>query len=233
MLKSLILIAILVLTSNAYGQLAVIKDPDGFTNVRESKSASSKIVGRLNADDIFLYDFDNEGEQWVGVYLDKAGKRYIQGYIHKSRLQPLDKLEKATTNKDSRVEKQNELILQNDSVKVVIKTANFTPKEHRIGKDKQGYVTTIDGKAPKGVDGNLPKIELISITVTFNGKPVAIPLSAYNDLYEPNVSSFNIYFDKKGTIFLYMSDNSDGAGGYSVAWIIKDGKYLKRYVDSI
>jgi hypothetical protein len=24
--------------------------------------------------------------------------------------------------------------------------------------------------------------------------------------------------------------NSDGAGGYDVIWVVKDGKYLKRYI---
>jgi hypothetical protein len=233
MVKTLLLFVAVALTTTIYAQLAVIKDSDGFTNVRESKSASSKIVGKLNADDIFLYDSDNEEEQWVGVYLDISGKRYLQGYIHKSRLQPLDKLEKLTTNRDKRDKKQNELTLQNDSIEVIIKTANFNAKEHRIAKGKQGYVSTIDGKVPKGVDGNLPNIELRSIAVTINGKPLAIPTNAYNDLYEPSISSFNVYSDKKGTIFLYMPYNSDGAGGYSVAWMFKNGRYVKRYVDSI
>ena len=66
-----------------------------------------------------------------------------------------------------------------------------------------------------------------------NEKPISIPSAAYTDLFEPGIKSFNIYFDKKGKIYLYMPSSSDGAGFYTVVWVIKNGKYVKRYIDAL
>jgi hypothetical protein len=123
-------------------------------------------------------------------------------------------------------------LLKNDSLQVIVKTDSFFPGGHKIEKNKEGFVVKIDGKEPKGTDGNLPKVGMTYLSLRMNGKDVFIPSNAYKDLFEPGIATFNVYFDKKGTIYLYMPFNSDGAGGYFVAWAIKDGKYLKRYVDS-
>jgi len=219
-------------TLKVQGQLAIINDPDNFTNVRKDKSVTSKVVGRLYKDDVFLYSFDKEDDQWVGIFYTKADSSYIQGFIHKSRLLPIAELEHISWKRKSRTEKTKELLIQNDSMQVVVKTESFISAKHKIERDKEGYVIRIDGKQPKGTDGNLPKIGLTYISVKVNGKDVFIPAGTYKDLFEPEIKSFNVYFDKKGIIYLYMPFNSDGAGGYFVAWTIKNGKYSKRYVDS-
>jgi hypothetical protein len=112
MLKFSFLFLIFFLSVKVPAQLAIINDPDGFTNVRENKSVSSKVMGRLYKDDIFLYSFDRDDDQWVGVFYSKSDKSYIQGYIHKSRLLPIDELEHVTWKGNNRIEKTNELFIK-------------------------------------------------------------------------------------------------------------------------
>ena len=71
------------------------------------------------------------------------------------------------------------------------------------------------------------------MTISINRENIAMPRDSYRDIYEPNLTNLEIYWDKKGNIYLYMPDNSDGAGGYDVVWIITNGELVKRYVDSI
>ena len=85
-----LLILFLLLTTNAFaqgpfGDYAVVKDKDGYVNIRAKESVKSKIVGTLPNNTLVygLFDTteDETGEEiffnWIAV--DK-------GYVHKSRL---------------------------------------------------------------------------------------------------------------------------------------------------
>ena len=138
-------ISILFDTLFVQGQLAVIRDPDGFTNVRAGKSTAVKVVGKF---------FD-------------------------------------------------------------------------------GFVLKIVGRRPTGTDGELPCQKLTGFRMTIGGVPIDIPDADWNDLDEPGLKSCNLFFDEgTGFLYVYIRDNSDGAEGYSVAWIFSKGRYIKRYVDA-
>ena len=59
---------------------AVIDDPDGFTNLRSQKSASSAVVARVNQGEQF-FTYPQEGSWWQVMTAD--GK---VGYMHVSRI---------------------------------------------------------------------------------------------------------------------------------------------------
>ena len=59
---------------------AVLDDPDGFTNLRSQKSASSQVVARVNQGEQF-YTYTQDGSWWQVMTRD--GK---VGYIHVSRI---------------------------------------------------------------------------------------------------------------------------------------------------
>lgn len=222
----LITLFLLLFSLTTSAQLAVIVDADGYTNVRADKNAQSKIVGRLVEGDVFTYDPTAKSE-WV--YISKDGT--LKGYIHKSRLNPIDEWPRIPPTEECRTLKGNELTMANDTVKVIVKTAPFVAAKHVIKKDNN-FVKTIDGVTPKGTDGELPKVQLASIEMFIKNKPVTIPASAYAGMFESGLKTCNVYFNMYGIIYLYMPANSDGAGFYSVVWVIKDGKYNKRYVDA-
>lgn len=209
---------------------AVIHDPDGFVNVRQEKSAKSPIQGKIYNDDIFTC-FPDNSDWWKIVQLDNGktdNSNLLEGYIHKNRIvllshwKPLNK--KDMHYKDSSV-------FKNDSLNVVVKKALFNARKHKL-KGKSNFVSTIDGKAFWGTDGEIPKQAISSVRVNINGVPVFIPKDAFNDLYEPNLENLSIGFGSQGTIYILML-NSDGAGSYTVIWTIKNNKYQKRYIDNI
>ncbi len=67
---------------------AIIVDPDGFTNVREERSAKSKIIEKVFENEKFeVYTDDELDANWWFVYIPKSGN---SGYIHKSRVKLLN-----------------------------------------------------------------------------------------------------------------------------------------------
>lgn len=113
---------------------------------------------------------------------------------------------------------------------VIVKKAAFNSKKHKL-TGKPGSISSIDGKPFWGTDGPIPKQIITSVKIIISGKSILIPINAYNDLYEPNLSTLQIYIGKDNTIYVEM-DNSDGAGAYSIIWIIKNNQYFKRYIDN-
>jgi hypothetical protein len=238
---------VIALTLNFYyvcrAQLAIINDPDGFVNVREGKSSKTKAIGKFIDGQIFLCDDENPKSEWVWVSF--TGKDFttfnaelqkhlpdVQNgqntFVNRSHILFIGSLPKINTTK-IRSTKSGKLTLKNDTISLTIETTPFDKKKHKI----EANAIRIDDKGPWGVDGYMPTIGVSNITFTINQKAVEIPTIAFDDLYQPTIENLKIYFDKKGRIYLYMPGNSDGAGYYDVVWVVKNGKLLYRYVDSI
>lgn len=130
-----------------------------------------------------------------------------------------------------------------EGVQVKITAGKFDRTKHKLLLyDEDKYVIKIDNKPFWGVDGQLPKKEIQSVTVMFNRDTVQLPAVAFNDLYEPRFctspttytaakcnSAVYLSADKR-TIYIYML-NSDGKNGYEITWIVQDKKYLRRVID--
>ena len=117
----------------------------------------------------------------------------------------------------------------------------FNPKEHKISSLPVGDncdQSRIDGHVPLGVECNLPKYEIQSIALNYDGRSIRIPKELYADCYEPafawpmshksitNAFAVKIADDLKG-VFAFMS-GSDGAGHYDVIWVLRsDGKHSR------
>ncbi len=67
--------------------VGVINDPDGYTNIRSNEGTDSKVVGELKEGDSFLYYADEKSSWWKVTTTPHFGKP-IEGYVHKSRIQP-------------------------------------------------------------------------------------------------------------------------------------------------
>lgn len=224
-------ISILAFVSVAEAQFAIIKDPDGFTNVRDSSSIKAKIVGKFHDGDVFTYTYEKNG--WVTVYFfptDTSDAGYFKGFLRADRLQPVENLPHIP--KEGKTLVREHLKLQNDSMTVELIRAPFQPKQHAFKKDKHGLVEKIDGRKPNGTDGDVPHETLTRLRMSVYGKEVKIPATAWNDLYDPTLETCNIFFDTKtGFIYLIIPASGAGAGAYQIAWVFKDGQYIKRYID--
>jgi hypothetical protein len=137
---------------------------------------------------------------------------------------------------------------QGDNVQVIIKAGNFDPSKHKLqyytGYTNKKYLVKIDGRPYWGSFGSAPRTTIGSVTVIIDKDTVAIPSTAYEDLYSPEFgykdgsgvarSHDGVYFasDKHmNAIYIYML-NKEIKGSYEVTWVIQDKKYLRRVVDS-
>ena len=176
-----LLILFLLLTTNAFaqgpfGDYAVVKDKDGYVNIRAKENVKSKIVGTLPNNTLVYGFFDKEFNPTNWIEVDK-------GYVHQSRLKKIFDFRAI----EGKVQ-GNSVVYDDKDVKVTITKQKFDKTKHKITKKKHKEYSEyiIDGKSAQGLDGGLflPENHYKSITVTINGKNVSIPKSAYDDLYQ-------------------------------------------------
>ena len=229
-------ILFLLLSTNAFaqgpfGDYAVVKDKDGYVNIRAKENVKSKIVGTLPNNTLVyaLFDTteDETGEEiffnWIAV--DK-------GYVHKSRLKMIGEFPSIGKGK----EKGNSITIAGKGISVTITTQKFDKTKHKITKKKHKEYSEyiIDGKSAQGLDGDLflPEDHYKSIIVTINGKNVPIPKSAYDDLYEVAMYTDNnaVYYDKEEDTIYIIAHNGSGAFSYEVCWQIVKGEYKTRII---
>ena len=225
-----------LLTTNAFaqgpfGDYAVVKDKDGYVNIRAKESVKSKIVGTLPNNTLVyaLFDTteDETGEEiffnWIAV--DK-------GYVHKSRLKKIYEFPSIGKGK----EQGNSITIAGKGISVTLTKQPFDKTKHKITKKKHKEYSEyiIDGKRVQGLDNDefLPKDHYKSITVTINGKNVPIPKSAYDDLYEIGIWDTNnfAYYDKEDDVLYIIAHNGNGAFSYKVCWQIVKGEYKTRII---
>ena len=230
-----LLILFLLLTTNAFaqgplGDYAVVKDKDGYVNIRAKENVKSKIVGTLPNNTLVytLFDTteDETGEEiffnWIAV--DK-------GYVHKSRLKMIGEFPSIGKGK----EQGNSITIAGKGISVTLTQQKFDKTKHKITKKKHKYYEEliIDGKSAQGTDTSfIPEDHYKSIIVTINGKNVSIPKSAYDDLYEVAMYTDNnaVYYDKEEDTIYIIAHNGSGANAYEVCWQIVKGEYKTRII---
>lgn len=206
--------------AEGYG-FAIINDKDGYMNVRSQPNVKSHIVGKIKEDELF-FCLSNEGHyDWFLI----DAKDSLSGYVHRSRLKFIGDFPKFTNIKEIK----DTLFIKNGNLTVKIVANHFVKSQHKILKDAHGHVVKIDGKRPWGMDGGLPKVGISSIIAFLNDEIIEIPNDELIDLFQPNFSMTEVYKGQKGNLYITMF-NSDGAGGYTVAFAIKDKKYIGRSV---
>ena len=224
-----LLILFLLLTTNAFaqgpfGDYAVVKDKDGYVNIRAKESVKSKIVGTLPNNTLVYGFFDKEFNPTNWIEVDK-------GYVHQSRLKKIFDFRAI----EGKVQ-GNSVVYDDKDVKVTITKQKFDKTKHKITKKKHKEYSEyiIDGKSAQGLDGDLflPEDHYKSITVTINGKNVSIPKSAYDDLYEIGIWDTNnfAYYDEEDDILYIIAHNGDGYLAYEVCWQIVKGEYKTRII---
>ena len=221
-----LLILFLLLTTNAFaqgpfGDYAVVKDKDGYVNIRAKENVKSKIVGTLPNNTLVYGFFDKEFNPTNWIEVDK-------GYVHQSRLKKIFDF-RAIKGKVQ----GNSIIFDDKDVKVTITKQKFDKTKHKITKKGQGSYEQliIDGKEIiYGWDGSLAQDHYKSITVTMKGKNVPIPKSAYDDLYEISYFSSSIYYDEEAEALYIYAVNGEAGLAYQVCWQIVKGEYITRII---
>ena len=221
-----LLILFFLLTTNAFaqgpfGDYAVVKDKDGYVNIRAKENVKSKIVGTLPNNTLVYGFFDKEYNPTNWIEVDK-------GYVHQSRLKKIFDFRAI----EGKVQ-GNSVVYDDKDVKVTITKQKFDKTKHKITKKGQGSYEQliIDGKEIiYGWDGSLAQDHYKSITVTMKGKNVSIPKSAYDDLYEISYFSSSIYYDEEAEALYIYADNGEAGLAYEVCWQIVKGEYKTRII---
>lgn len=128
---------------------------------------------------------------------------------------------------------------ESENIQVIIKTSFFMPTKHKLMFSEK-HLVKIDGKPYYGgIYGEQPHNIIESITVLVGKDSVAIPPTAYFDLYDPKFS-FNengatrsrngVYLSNdKHTFYIYMLNIDNGGAEYT--FVIRDKQFLRRVVD--
>ena len=221
-----LMILFILLTTNAFaqgpsGDYAVVKDKDGYVNIRAKENVKSKIVGTLPNNTLVYGFFDKEFNPTNWIEVDK-------GYVHQSRLKRIFDFRAI----EGKVQ-GNSVIFDDKDVKVTITKQKFDKTKHKITKKGQGSYEQliIDGKEIiYGWDGSLAQDHYKSITVTMKGKNVPIPKSAYDDLYGIFYLNRSIYYDEEAEALYIYADNGEAGLAYEVCWQIVKGEYKTRII---
>lgn len=217
----LLLIAFSVSSS---AQFAIVSDKNGFVNVRQTGSASSKIVDTLKTGHL-IYFFEPAGN-WANIDYSKMNDG--NGYIYKDRCKFISSYSKVPVTKQA----ANAVTLSNDSIKVTVMEEPFDRTKHALkyskGSDK--FIESVDGKMFYGTDGEMPKKQYKKIVVELGQVVITLPKEATQNLFQPIISHTQVNFDKEKNIIYIQSSNSDGAGSYEIIWKIENGVYKERFV---
>ena len=216
-----LLLSINAFAQGPFGDYAVVKDKDGYVNIRAKESVKSKIVGTLPNNTLVYGFFDKEYNPTNWIEVDK-------GYVHQSRLKKIFDFRAI----EGKVQ-GNSVVYDDKDVKVTITKQKFDKTKHKITKKGQGSYEQliIDGKEIiYGWDGSLAQDHYKSITVTMKGKNVPIPKSAYDDLYEISYFSSSIYYDEEAEALYIYAVNGEAGLAYQVCWQIVKGEYKTRII---
>ena len=202
--------------------LRVVVDKEGAANVRAAAALDAKVTGKVTSGAV-VGAFSTSGD-WTEI--ESSGSSAPDQFMHKSRLKKLDGWKQMKAAKGGTEDKGT---VTYAGAEAVVTAAAFAEKEHKITKAKDGP-KLVDGRHPWGVDGGLPSKSL-ALSMKLDGKAVEVPAEATRDLFEPSMDSLVILTPGKPAAQLVVAMwNSDGAGGYLVAWSFVNGKYAGRTV---
>jgi len=127
-----------------------------------------------------------------------------------------------------------------DNIQVKISSVPFDKTKHKLVFYEEKYLVKIDNKPYFGDYGKVPRTMIENVVVVIDHDTVPIPLTAYNDLYNPIFAFYDkgvqksqdkVYLSNDGhKVYVYLLKQEAG-GSYEVTWVIQDKKYVKRVVD--
>lgn len=227
-MKQLLFIFCTCLNQLCFAQFAIIKDTDGYVNVRDSSDLGSKVVDTLHNGHL-IYAFDEDGEQWIGIDYDKNGEHKM-GYVHKSRFQLIGKFKVLKAQKTL----PTSAFYKWDNSSLSISKIPFDRKKHELKYAKNdslnptgNFLSAIDGHVIYGTDGEVPNYQYGKIELKVGNKILELPMKG---LYEPNFEFTSLNLDEVNNTLYLHAINSDGAGAYAVVWVVTNGQFIKQWV---
>jgi hypothetical protein len=207
-------------------EFIVVNDPaDSFVNLRAEASVNAAVLKKLKNGAVG-FCFGKKGS-WMDFEYMKDDS-LVSGEVYASMATPVSDFIKLKSSGSG-----NSISFSGENIKVTISKKEFNYSGHTFEYSEKTppVLMKIDGKRPWGRDGGLPSYTYDEISIAFGSQTIKLPKEAISDLYEPNLHQFtSIYYDKSKDTLYITASNSDGAGGYEVAWVIENKKYRDRTI---
>ncbi len=226
------LFSLVTVSAGEPDEFCIVQDSDGYTNVREKPDLKSKVIAKVDHGQI-VWIYAGAVKKWPNViFMDREGKERA-GFIHASRVKPLTDFEsitgKVSEEDQAEVFEKGELNVRIEIEPFDLEGRELTYKE--VSEDER-YLIEIDGSEYWGTDGGMPREQYKKIVIQQGEKTIVLPGEALKNLFNPGLYPGNtrVVLNPADDAIYITSFNSDGAGGYTVAFVIQKGKYRSRAV---
>jgi hypothetical protein len=219
-----ILLLSLISFQSINAQSGIIKDPDGFCNIRETPTAQSKVQDTLSNGRLVYMLPEGPVSNWLSIDYNK-GTQYRSGYVHRSRVVFLKDMSpfKATIENDTLLK------MELNDMQITIKIGKFAKTGRKIIYNEDQVIETIDGKHTWGND-LMPTNEYKSIQFKSGIQTLTFPKTWFNDLFSTMLYHTSAYHDNTTNTVYILADNGDASLSYTCVWIIKSGQIVHREV---
>ncbi|HAV5001600.1 TPA: SH3 domain-containing protein [Acinetobacter baumannii] len=213
---------------SSYADFGFIQDKDGYVNIRENSSLTSKVTSKLNNNEIVSCVMDERVNNFCLVNASNG----VTGFVYKNRINNFSGytyIKLFQYSKEKAVYNDKNII-----VEVYAKKAILDPKLYKTFKGEYKY---FNNKKFFGTDGTLPNndfSQLDKIIIKSKDKKIEI---GKNDIEQYFFPKNGIYGDKNeladfkiyclnNNIFILNTFNNGGAAAYNIVLNIKNGKLV-------
>lgn len=212
----------------SYADFGFIQDKDGYVNVRENPSLSSKVTTKLNNNEIVSCVMDEGINNFCLVNASNG----VTGFVYKNRINNFGGYTFIKLSQYSR-----EKVVYSDKniiVEVYAKKAISDPKLYKTFKGEYKY---FNDKKFFGTDGSLPDnnfLQLDKIIVKEKDNTIEISRTELEQYFFPKdgvdvgkneLADFKIYY-LNNNIFILNTFNDGGAAAYNIVLNVKNGKIV-------
>lgn len=238
LIQTNLILILFFLSFTANAQLSTAYDEDGYTNIRQTPSVKSKIIGKILEGQVFkinyFFEEENKNTEWVKIEFpinpDPKINDYIkclgtneEGFIHRSRIRNLEDLKQFKVNKINSYKVE----LKESGFTVVIETKPFNKSTHKIKHFNNR--TTIDNEIPWGYFEHFETTEIKSISVKKDSVTYIFPKNSFSNLYHISTEFAQVAIGNKNEIYITII-GGDGSDTYNAIWCIKNNKIFSMTV---
>ncbi|WP_151789079.1 SH3 domain-containing protein [Acinetobacter seifertii] len=212
----------------SYADFGFIQDKDGYVNVRENSSLSSKVTIKLNNNEIVSCVMDEETNNFCLVNASNG----VTGFVYKNRINNFGGY---TSIKLSQYSREKAVYSdKNIIVEVYAKKAILDPKLYKTFKGEYKY---FNDKKFFGTDGSLPNndfLQLDKIIVKEKDNTIEISRTELEQYFFPKdgvdrgkneLADFKIYY-LNNNIYILNTFNNGGTAAYNIVLNMKNGKVV-------
>ncbi|MDH2506015.1 SH3 domain-containing protein [Acinetobacter baumannii] len=213
---------------SSYADFGFIQDKDGYVNVRENSSLTSKVTSKLNNNEIVSCVMEERVNNFCLVNASNG----VTGFVYKNRINNFSgytSIKLFQYSKEKAVYNDKNII-----VEVYAKKAILDPKLYKTFKGEYKY---FNNKKFFGTDGTLPNndfLQLDKIIIKSKDKKIEIGKNDIEQYFFPKngidgdkneLADFKIYY-LNNNIFILNTFNNGGAAAYNIVLNIKNGKLV-------